>query len=131
MIPLGAVAGFICAFIVLLVTGVFHLISGRLSPSEVPVLLLYAIVAGIMPGAMIGMMFTPIVFVIFFRDLDNSILRNVALIIGLNTIVAGGLGGIAQDFVALIFAGIGSCMGVLAAFAYSKDYMRSMPKNNT
>lgn len=122
MIPLGAIAGFICAFVILLVTGFFHLIAGRLLPYEVPHLLLYAIVAGIMPGANVGMIFTPVAYGIFFRDLDNNILRNVILIIGLTTIVAGGIGGIAQDFVALIFAVIGFCTGVLAAFAYSKDH---------
>lgn len=127
---IATVGGFLCAFLVTLSSIYFHIAAGHTNVAQdgLRLYLAYAIFCGIVPGAFLGIVSVPPIYLAFFSHLSDKELVRISCMIGGGTVVAGVLGSVAYELFALIAALLGFLTSVLAAVLYLKDRERLTPR---
>ena len=113
-IPVGAVGGFVCAALVVAACSLF------VTQVDRSLLISYIFTAAVVPGAVIGALLLPIVYLACFRHLEPNRLVVAGLWIGVGVLSGGLLASIGRELVALLGSLIGFAFGVRIASERTK-----------
>ena len=117
-IPIGACGGFVCGAIIVSACTFFGVRYERCpgTPLDWHLYGSYILTAALMPGACVGGIALPLVYIISFRDLSLYHLVRAGFWIGVSVVAGGLIASPAQELVALIGTLIGFVVGWNIAF---------------
>ncbi|HEY2710871.1 MAG TPA: hypothetical protein VGI60_00010 [Chthoniobacterales bacterium] len=121
-IPVGGIAGFVCAAIIVSACVLFGTLYDHTSGSAIDWQLRasYVFTTAVVPGAVVGALSLAAAYLILFRTLSLSSLFAAGLWIAVGVLGGGLLASSAQEFFALIATMIGFAVGCRLAYVRPK-----------